>query len=434
MKIDITNTDDSKNLLTYIQSSTSPYHTVQTSKEILLADGFTEIRLDEEWQLREGDYLVDIYGTTLFAFHIGANMRKQLHIATGHTDFPAFRIKPNPFIAQNGYGKINIEAYGGSIINTWLDRPLSVAGAVACKGDSPYEPDVTLVDIKRPIATIPNLAIHMNRQMNEGVALNKQTQMLPLLTSLDGSDDKENEWSNFLSKEVGCAEEDILSFELTLYPTEEGTLLGLHDEFISSPRLDNLTSCYACLVGLVEAKRNNVEGLSFIALFDNEEVGSRTKQGGASTVLTQVITRIYSALGYSSDECYADISKGFMISSDVAHALHPNYVEKNDLTNKPVLNGGVVLKVASSQAYAGDVRAIATVKALCKSANIAYQVYVNRSDIPGGSTLGSIASSVLPMRTMDIGVAILGMHSIREVMGRKDQIALNQLMKVFLGN
>ncbi|WP_295272290.1 M18 family aminopeptidase [Veillonella sp.] len=419
-------------LLGFIDNSTSPYHTVKTGANELKAKGFTELFLEDVWALGEGDYFVKVYDSTLVAFHIGLNLRHSMRIASAHTDFPAIRIKPNPLVDAKGYGELNVETYGGLILNTWLDRPLSMAGAVVTRTDDPFRPDVHYVDVARPLLTIPNLAIHMNRQINEGVALDKQKHMLPLFMMCNDKINTDSEWREFLSELVKRPAEDILSYELTLYPVEGGTTFGRYDEFISSPRIDNLTSCVACLEGIFEAKAMDAEGLRMVVLFDNEEVGSRTKQGGASTILSQLVERIYMATGHTKAECYADIAAGFMISADVAHGYHPNYPEKNDITNYPILNKGVVLKMASSQSYAGDAWAIATVKALCENDSIPYQIYVNRSNIPGGSTVGSITSAMLAMRTMDVGVPILAMHSARETMGADDQEALDNLMKAFL--
>ena len=419
-------------LLDFIDNSTSPYHTVKTGANELKAKGFTELFLEDVWALGEGDYFVKVYDSTLVAFHIGLNLRHSMRIASAHTDFQAIRIKPNPLVDAKGYGELNVETYGGLILNTWLDRPLSMAGAVVTRTDDPFRPDVHYVDVARPLLTIPNLAIHMNRQINEGVALDKQKHMLPLFMMCNDKINTDSEWREFLSELVKRPAEDFLSYELTLYPVEGGTTFGRYDEFISSPRIDNLTSCVACLEGIFEAKAMDAEGLRMVVLFDNEEVGSRTKQGGASTILSQLVERIYMATGHTKAECYADIAAGFMISADVAHGYHPNYPEKNDITNYPILNKGVVLKMASSQSYAGDAWAIATVKALCENDSIPYQIYVNRSNIPGGSTVGSITSAMLAMRTMDVGVPILAMHSARETMGADDQEALDNLMKAFL--
>ena len=428
---------DNPQLIKYIKGCTSPYHTVDTSLQLLLDAGFTELSLEEPWNLTSGNYVVNVYGTTLFAFHIGEDYRHSLRIASAHTDFPAIRVKPNPITDVKGYTKLNVEMYGGLIQNTWLDRPLGAAGTVVLKGGNPYDVDSVLFDTKRPIAIIPNLAIHMNRSVNDGVALNRQKEMLPIIMMKPNDDTTKSEaevWNQFLADEINCDPSEILSYEITLYPVTEGTLVGTEFDFISSPRLDNLTSCFGVLVGIVEAKINKVDGIRCAILFDNEEVGSRTKQGGAGMLLPNLLERVYRSLGLSRDDMDLDVARGFMISSDVAHGLHPNYPEKNDITNFPVLNGGVTLKQACSQSYAGDAKAIAIVKGLCEEASVAYQIYVNRSDIPGGSTVGSISSAMLPMRTMDIGLPLLAMHSAVETMGARDQEELNHLMQHFLGD
>lgn len=445
---------DNGQLLKYIGACTSPYHTVDTSLQMLLDSGFTELSLEDEWQLDSGSYVVNVFGTTLFAFHIGKKPDYTLRIASAHTDFPAIRVKPNPITSVKGYTKLNVEMYGGLIENTWLDRPLGAAGTVVLKGENAFDVDSVLVDTKRPIAIVPNLAIHMNRSVNDGVKLNRQKEMLPILMMERKADEESNnvingarsenlfsqtsveydEWTRFLAEEVDCDPSEILSYEMTLYPTEQGCVLGTEGDFISAPRLDNLTSCFGVLSGIIEARKLNANGIRCAILFDNEEVGSRTKQGGAGLLLPNLIKRVYDALGYSNQEMDSFISKGYMISSDVAHGLHPNYPEKNDITNIPTLNNGLALKIACSQSYAGDAKAIAIVKGLCDEAKAKYQIYVNRSDIPGGSTVGSISSAMLPMRTIDVGLPLLAMHSARELMGSNDQEQLNRLMNHFLGS
>lgn len=419
----------------YIESSTSPYHTVEESYRRLEDQGFTPLSMDEEWNLTEGDYVIDVYGTTLVAFHIGKDPRGTLRIASAHTDFPGFRVKPNPMITEKGYGKLNVESYGGLIQYTWFDRPLSLAGVVVTKGEG-LDVETHYVDVAKPVATIPSLAIHMNRTVNEKAVFNKQKEMLPLILMREvGTEYEEDKTllNGLLAEEIGCEPKDILSYELTVYNTDSVETVGFDAEFISAPRLDNLTSCYACLQGILSAKEQQATGIRMAFLFDHEEVGSRTKQGGASLLLPNVVRRVYRALGLSEEACDADIAKGFMISSDVAHGYHPNYGEKNDITNYPTLNGGVVLKIASSQSYAGDAVAQAIVTDLCETHGIKHQIYVNRSDIPGGSTVGSISSAQLVIRTMDIGLPLLAMHSARELMGTYDQIELNRLLTVFLG-
>ena len=363
------------------------------------------------------------------AFRIGEKKPRGLRIAAAHTDFPGFRVKPAAGMVKDGYGLVNVEPYGGLILSSWLDRPLSLAGKVVLRGKSAFAPESYLVDLARPLLTIPGLAIHMNRAMNDGVKLNRQTEMTPVAAVAE-----ELEKTFFLEKlarEIGHDPEEILSYDLTVYPVETGCLLGFDAEMVSSPRLDNLTSVKACLDGLIEGEPSN--GIRVAALFDNEEVGSHTKQGAASAVLEQLLQRIYRALELDADDLAADLAAGFLLSVDVAHALHPNYTDKADPTNQPHLNGGVVIKQAASQAYAGDAEAVAIIAELCREHEIPVQHFVNRSDIPGGATLGSMVSSQLAIRTMDVGVPILAMHSARETMGASDQAALTGLVRAFMG-
>ncbi|WP_301860147.1 M18 family aminopeptidase [uncultured Megasphaera sp.] len=418
-----------RQLLNFIHRSPSPYHVVQTSMDLLKEAGFTELSPHAPWELHEGgSYVVTAFDSSLLAFTIGRHPRAHLRIAAAHTDFPCLRVKPAASIMQGVYGKLNIELYGGMIRESWLDRPLSLAGKIATTGTDPFHPAIHVVDFHTPLLTIPRLAIHMNRHTNDGVALNPQKDMLPLMTLCDGST-ADSFLLDYLAEYCHCAVQDILSYDLTVYPAEEGCLLGLHNEFISSPRLDNLTSVYASIAGL--ANHTAADGIQAVALFDNEEVGSRTKQGAASLLLPTYLQRLYHALGYTDEDYRLDQSSAFVLSIDVAHAMHPNMPEKCDITNIPVLGHGIALKTACSQAYAGDAEAAAIITALCRSGNIPYQHFVNRSDIPGGSTLGSLLSSYFPVRTMDIGIPILAMHSARELMGAADLKALYDLIGLF---
>ena len=417
-------------LLEFIANSPSPFHTVKSAKDLLAAGGFKELSLGDAWSLEPGgQYFAEVYGSALLAFRLGAEGSRGLRLAAAHTDFPCFRIKPAAEICREGYGSLNVESYGGLILSTWQDRPLSLAGRVVLRGQDAFSPESVLVDFARPLMTIPSLAIHMNRKVNEGVALNRQTEMLPLAAMFEREGMNKAFFSEMLARELGCKPAEILSYELTVYPMEAGCCLGIAEEFISSPRLDNLTSVKACIDGLLAGA--GCQGIQLIALFDNEEVGSRTKQGAGSAVLMQLLERLYLLRGFTKEQLFADIGRGFMLSADVAHGLHPNYLDKADLTNKPILNGGLVLKQAASQAYAGDAEAVAVVLELCRQHHIPCQQFVNRSDIPGGSTLGSIASALVPIRTMDIGIPMLAMHSARETMGRRDQEAITDLIRVF---
>ncbi len=420
---------NAQNLLEFIHQCPSPYYTVRTLAHMLTAAGFQELDLTDLWELEPGGrYFVKIYGTTLIGFAVGKK-EGPVRIGASHTDFPCFRIKPQPEISKEGYGTLNVEGYGGMIVSTWMDRPLSAAGMVSMAGPDPFHPRMQLIDFKRPVAIIPSLAIHMNRTVNDGYAWNKQKDVLPLAALGVEKDSGTHFFRSLVAREAGCSETDLLSYELSLYPVEAGCLLGISDEFISSPRLDNLTSVKAVADGLIASDPES--GISVGAFFDHEEVGSRTKQGAGSLIFLQVLERIYAALGRGRERLYADLGAGFMLSVDVAHAFHPNYGDKCDPTHKPVLGGGVVLKESASQSYAGDAEAVAGITGLCRQHGIPCQTFVNRGDIAGGSTLGSIASALVPIRTMDIGVPLLAMHSARETMGRADQEALTRLLEVF---
>ena len=413
-------------LIDFIDAAGSPYHVVEKCNELL-----GPVPLFEKKGMHEGQiYCFPLYHTGIVFVAIGKNVRKApLRIACAHTDFPCLRIKPNPVIREHGYGKLNVEVYGGLIRNTWMDRPLSIAGAVALRGKHPFTPKLQLVDVRRPLMIVPNLAIHMNRKVNEGVELKPQKDLLPLFfQNGDGDEDDTKKLLVLLAEELGVSAEDILSYDLNAYPYERGCLLGCDNAFLSAPRLDNLSSVKACVDAL---HAWNGEGIRIVALFDNEEVGSRTKQGAGSTALAILLERVCWKMGLDREEYLKKVMEGFCLSVDVAHALHPNAPEKADPTNQPMLGGGTVLKVAANQSYAGDPEAFAVIAGLCEREGIPYQVFTNHSDAAGGATLGSILSAQLPMRTMDIGVPILGMHSARETMGSCDQFILTRLLTSF---
>ena len=418
-----------QDLITYIVHSTSPYHAVRYGMEELAQGGFSELSWGKPWMLAPGGrYFTRVFGSALFAFKVGTKRPRGLRIAAAHTDFPGFRVKPQAGMVRGGCGLVNVEPYGGLIERTWLDRPLSLSGQIVLRGRSPFEPETYIVDLRRPLMTIPSLAIHMDRKVNDGEKINRQDELQPVC-NLVAKELKESFFLEKLAREIGKKPEEILSYDLNLYPIETGCTLGFDAELVSSPRLDNLTSVKACLDGLIEGGRE--DGINIVALFDNEEVGSRTKQGAGSAVLAQLIDRIYRALDLDADDMAEDISGGFLLSCDVAHGAHPNYLGKADPTNRPLLGKGVVLKQAASQNYVGDATAQAVVLELCRAHNIPCQQYTNRSDIPGGSTLGSIVSAQLGMRGMDVGVPVLAMHSARETMGAADQEAITSLVRAF---
>lgn len=424
--------NDADQLLNLIGEATSPFHAVQASVKQLKAAGFEECILGEEWNLERGHkYYIVHHGSTLVAFHIGnedAAAEGQLRIAAAHTDFPCLRVKPQPDMKEELYARVNTEVYGGAILNTWLDRPLSVAGRIAVKSKEVYKPDMRLLQIDHPILTIPNLAIHLNKEINKGVELNKQTDMIPIAGMLE-EEANGAFFMDFIAKESGVNTEDILDFELTVYCAEQGQYVGINQDFISAPRLDNMTSVQACLTAIIDGRRE--DGIEVIALFDHEEIGSKTKQGAGSMLLSMILEKIYLSLGKDHVGFTEALSKGLFLSVDVGHAYHPNQKDKYDPVNKTSLNTGVCLKEAAGQSYATDAEGVAIIQQLLISEKIPYKKFVNHSNGSSGSTLGSIASSLLPMTTVDIGVPLLAMHSARELMGAKDQKSLTDLLRAF---
>ena len=455
----------SKRLAEFIKRAVSPYHTVEESRKLLEAAGFSELSLDKEWKLNpNGKYYVLPFKTSLFAFAVpsakAATGRKSsgsasgtngIHIAAAHTDFPCLHIKPVAEYENKGYLRVNTEVYGGPILNTWLDRPLSIAGRILLKSDDIYAPREVMVDFKRPLLTIPNLAIHYNREVNDGIKLTKQNDMLPLLGMLNDKLNKQSYFIDMLAKEIKEKKEDILDFDLYVYNAEEPSFIGMDKEMLSAPRLDNITSCLALVEGLIGSGENNeqidksdkkgnqkkigkpcdVAGLNVIALFDNEEIGSETKQGADSELLRVILKKIYRALAKDEISLDTDVRKGFLLSVDVAHALHPAKGDKYDPVNNMRMGEGVTLKLSANQRYTYDGVAVASIQQLCDKYGIKYKKFVNNSDMPGGGTLGPIISSHLPMYTVDIGVPILAMHSARELMGAADQDELVKLMTAF---
>ena len=422
-----------EHFLPFINQATSPYHVVNTCMTELSANGFEELNFQDTWNLIPGHaYFTKPYGTTLFAFRIGNSLSEHTNfrIVASHTDHPGFRIKPNPEITEKGYLKLNTETYGGAILNTWMDRPLSIAGKVTLRSNQLFFPETRIVDFKEPLLTIPNLAIHMNRAVNSGIELNKQIDMLPLFSMNQNNTDETDFFLCYLAETLKVDTSDILDFDLYIYNMESGCSLGRKQEFFSSPRLDNLTSVYASLHALIDAPVPK-EDILISAFFDNEEIGSRTKQG-ADSLLTQILLeKIFNGLSFSRQNLLNTIMRSFLISADVAHGYHPNHGAKNDPTNITQLNQGVVLKINSNQKYATDTEAISIIQQICHAYDIPYQKFVNRSDIPGGGTLGSITSSWLPMNTVDLGIPLLAMHSARETCGIKDELALIQLLHAF---
>ena len=366
--------------------------------------------------IKAGDKLyVTKNDSSIYAFHIGTQPLAEagFRMICAHCDSPTFRIKPNAeMLCEGGMVKLNTEVYGGPIMSTWFDRPLTLAGRVIVKGDDMLSPKTLLMHVKRPLLQISNLAIHFNRQVNDGVKLSKQKDVLPLLGMVTDELERGNMLTNIICSELNINKEDILDFDLYLADSTPACTFGVHDELISSGRLDDLSMCFAGLEALLAAPLTDTTKV--LAIFDNEETGSQTKQGAGSPFLASMLKRIAMAQGGSEEAYWQAVERAFMISADNAHAWHPNYPEKFDPTNHPVLGGGPVIKFNAAQKYASDAVSAAVFAEICREAGVPCQRFVNHSDVAGGSTLGNILASSIPLRGVDMGNAILAMHSCRE--------------------
>lgn len=409
-------------LVDFLYKSPTAYHSVETIKERLDLNGFSEVKESEKWNLqKEGKYYVIKNDSALIAFIIGNGDVEEdgFKLIGAHTDSPGFRVKANPEMVSEGkYLKLNTEVYGGPILYTWFDRPLGLAGKVTLKGQSSLKPEVKLVNINKPLLIIPSVAIHMNRTVNEGFNINKQKDTLPLLSLINDKFEKNGFLVNVLADELKVDANEILGFDLGLYEVEKGALIGLNEEFISSGRLDDMWMVYAGIQALIDSKVN--KSTKVMVCMDNEEIGSLTAQGANSALLLNILERITLSLGKDREGMHRALANSIMISADLAHAVHPNAEEKHDPTNRPVLGEGPVLKTAASGSYSTDSYNAAIFEGLCKKAEVPYQKFFNRSDVRGGTTIGPITSSLLTIPVMDMGAPLLSMHSIRELASVKD--------------
>ena len=375
-----------------------------------------EVKADDKLYVTKND-------SSVYAFHIGHKPIAEagFKMICAHCDSPTFRIKPNAeMLCEGGIVKLNTEVYGGPIMSTWFDRPLTIAGRVIVRGEDALNPKTLLLHVKRPLLQISNLAIHFNRQVNDGVKLSKQKDMLPILGIVTSELERGNLLMNVICTELGIKQEDILDFDLYLADATPACTFGVHDEFISSGRLDDLSMCFAGLEAMIAT--DTTDATKVLAIFDNEETGSQTKQGAGSPFLSMMLKRIALAQSGSEEAFYQAVERAFMVSADNAHAWHPNYSEKYDPTNHPVLGGGPVIKFNAAQKYASDAVSAAVFAEICKEAEVPCQRFVNHSDVAGGSTLGNILASSIPLRGVDMGNAILAMHSCRETGSTADHI------------
>ena len=417
----------SEKLIQFIENSPSAFHTVETIKFLLLKNNFSELCENKHWHITAGgNYFVTRNNSSLIAFSIPENPLAGMRIIASHSDSPTFKIKENPEMeCGHHYVKLNVERYGGMIYAPWLDRPLSIAGRVIIKDKETNKLQSKLINIDRDLVLIPNLAIHMNRDINSGYQYNPQKDLLPLYGNLSAKDT----FMKQIADAAEMSEQDILGHDLFLYNRQKASIWGASNEFVSAPRLDDLQCVFASVEGFLAGQKQTY--MPILSVLDNEEVGSTTKQGAASTFLRDTLFRICTVFGMDTQDYFIALSKSFMISADNAHAVHPNHTDKADPVNRPYLNEGIVIKYNANQKYCTDGISAAMFKDICKQADVPYQTFTNRSDMAGGSTLGNISNTQVALNTVDIGLPQLAMHSPYETAGVKDTEYLLKAAKAF---
>lgn len=426
-------------LMDFVDKSPSMYHAIDNLSSMLEKAGFHRLELHDEFDLKAGSsYFVRTNGSSIIAWRMGRSIKEGFRMIGSHSDSPTFKIKPSPeLIVKNHFLKLNSEGYGGAIVSTWFDRPLSIAGRLTLKGQDVLNPKVKLINIDKNLLIIPNLAIHMNRDVNEGYNYNKQKDTIPLLAIVDRKEvSKSSYFLDILAHYADVPKDDILAYDLYLYDRCKGEFVGANDEFFSLPKIDNLGMAYPSISALIESKNEAFTQLACV--FDNEEVGSSTAAGAGSPFLADTLKRI--VISSAKNECLSSnpfeifqevVATSFLISADQAHGLHPNYEEKNDITCFPLMNKGPVIKVAGAMSYMSDAVSIGIFKSICERAGVPHQTFTNRSDMRGGSTIGPITMGNLNVRCVDIGNPILSMHSIRELGGVEDQEYIEKVFREF---
>ena len=430
-------------LLKYLDCSTCNFLAVDCIRRELDGRGFSELKECDNWQLRPGDrrYVIK-NGSAIMAFIVGSGNPAEagFRIISSHSDSPCFKIKPNAEIyGEGGMVSLNVEKYGGGILYTWFDRPLSISGRVMLRTADPLNPECRLLDMRRPVAFIPHLAIHFNRAVNEGNPLSVQKDMKPVVGYFTPEEIERQKREGGIvkmtvAKELGVDVSDILEYELCLYPAEPAALCGLNDEFFQSARIDDLSMAFASLEALLTAADNKeiTPATRVMAVFDNEETGSGTKQGAHSPLLRSIMERLCTVLAPGDAQAFPrSVARSFMISADDAHAWHPNYNEKYCPTNHALMGGGPAVKINANCKYMTDADGAAVMKALCEKAGVKCQYFVNHSDVAGGSTLGNILTGQLALRGVDMGAPIWAMHSARETAAVADHLATVALFTTF---
>ncbi|MDO4414401.1 MAG: M18 family aminopeptidase [Erysipelotrichaceae bacterium] len=417
-----------ENLIQFLSSSPTAWHAVDTVKNTLTENGYAELKESEKWQIEPcGKYFVRRNDSSLIAFEIPEKGFAPFMAAAAHTDSPSFRIKPHPEMKGSGAVRINTEGYGGMLCHPWFDRPLSCAGRIMVKTENGFES--RLFKSEQDLFMIPSLAIHMNRGVNENTSLNKQKDLMPLFAM---ESKEEIKLYDVIAKEAGIKSEDIIDSDLLLYVREEPRVWGAKKEFISGPHLDDLYCAWGLTNGMIAADNSNA--IKVLALFDNEEVGSLTKQGAYSTFFYDTLKRISISMGKDEEDFLMALAESFLVSADNAHAVHPNYPEKIDPTNQPKINSGIVIKFNGNQKYTSDAFSASVMRSVCEKAGVPVQEFVNRSDMAGGSTLGNLSNVQVSLNAVDIGLAQLAMHSCYETAGVQDGEYLVNAMKCYYGS
>lgn len=426
---------DNQALLELLEQGTSPYHAAEWSRNYLREAGFVKLDFGKPFAVAEGGrYYVSPYPSCVFAFTVGKHFAaacrensSQVRLAMAHTDSPCFKIKSKPDYTTKGYLQMNVEPYGGMIKSSWFDRPLGIAGKVVLKSENVFAPETVLFDSKEPLVIIPSLAPHMDKEVNQKRPYDMQTEFMPIVGMAGEEDAKEAFPGDYLAEQLGVEKEELLAYDLYLYNCEKPEKIGQKKELLSAPRIDNLASVAALSEAVCKDCGENT--LSVIACMDHEEIGSRSKQGADSMLLSVVLEKIGEGIGVPLRDA---LLRGFLLSVDGAHALHPNYTTKSDPTNEVLLGKGPVIKTSASQRYLSDSESTAVLRQLCEQKDIPYQLQVNRSGMPGGQTLGPLVSSYLPMPGADVGIPMLAMHSARELAAGEDYVQLVRLLEEFL--
>lgn len=416
-----------RRLLDFLDASPSCYHAVDNLARRLEAEGYERLREAEPWTLRTGGKYYAVRGdSSLAAFRVPGGVPAGFMLAAAHSDSPTYKVREEAEVLSAGNCvRLAVEPYGGMIARSWLDRPLSVAGRLVVRREGGIA--TQLVNVDRDLLVIPGVAIHMDREVNKGTALKANVDLLPLFA--EGKEP--GAFRRLIAEEAGVKEDELLTTDLYLYPRTKGTLTGVHEEFVASARLDDLQCVFGCLRGFLAAEDSG--SVPVLAVFNNEEVGSGTRQGADSTFLTDVLRRVNGAMGRGEEDWMTALANSFLVSADNAHAVHPAHPEYADPNEAPVLNGGVVLKYNASQRYTTDALSAAVFSQVCREAGVPVQRYSNRADLPGGSTLGNISTAHLSIPSVDIGLPQLAMHSAYEVAGARDTAYLVRAMTAYFG-